>query len=150
MVILAGKAARAKLVRERAVVVQQPITRCITGYFCGVCKPDYSMALVMGLHPRLGRDSPVAMLTEDLLRTITEMTRPKRKLPDWMCCGWPVRMLQRRRAAAVLFSSRTAKRKRELEDTTPEAADTAPQASNIDPENERTPTELRSQAPQEN
>ena len=143
MVIFAGKGLRAKLVRKRAVVVQQPIARCITGYFCSTCKPDYSMALAMGLHSRLGKDSPVAVLTEDLLRTITEMTRPKRQLPDWMCCGWPARMLQRRRAVAVLFSSRAAKRKRELGDTT------ASEGSSTDPENERTPTELHSQAPQE-
>jgi hypothetical protein len=77
---------------------------------------------------------------------ITEMTRPKRQLPDWMCCGWPVRMFKRRRAVALLFSSRAAKRKRELEDTTPEAADTTPQASSTDQENEGTPTAPRSQA----
>jgi hypothetical protein len=71
------------------------------------------MALAMALHARLGNDSPVAMLTEELLRMITEMTRPKRQLPDWMCCGWPVRMFKRRRAVAVLFSCRAAKRKRE-------------------------------------
>jgi hypothetical protein len=60
-------------------------------------------------------------------------------LPDWMCCGWPVRMFKRRRAVALLFSSRAAKRKRELEDTTP-------QASSTDQENEGTPTAPRSQA----
>jgi hypothetical protein len=139
MVIFAGTAARAKLVRKRAVVVQQPIVRCVTGYFCSACKPDYNMALAMALHARLGKDSPVAMLTEELLRMITEMTRPKRQLPDWMCCGWPVRMFKRRRAVALLFSSRAAKRKRELEDTTP-------QASSTDQENEGTPTAPRSQA----
>ena len=137
---LAGKASRAKLAQKHAVV-KQPIARCITGHFCSVCKPDYSMALAMGLHPRLGEESPVSVLTDDQMRTIIEMTRPKRQLPDWMCCGWPVRMYKRRRAVAVLYSSRAAKRKRELEDTTP-------QASSTDQENERTPTAPRSLAPQ--
>ena len=105
MVIFAGKA-----VRKRAV--KTPVARCVTGYFCSTCKPDYSMALAMGLHPRLGKDSPAAVLTDDLLRTITEMTRPKRQLPDWMCCGWHVRMQQRHRARAVLLASRAATRRR--------------------------------------
>ena len=72
-----------------------------------------TMALAMGLHSRLGKDSPVAMLTEELLRMITEMTRPKRELPAWLSCGWHDRMQQRRRARAVLFSSRAAQQERE-------------------------------------
>lgn len=124
------------MVRKHAVV-QQPIARCITGYFCSVCKPYYSMALAMGLHPRLGKESPVAMLTEDLLHTIIEMTKPKRQLPEWMCCRWNIRTVQRRQPSAVLFSSRPAKRELELADTT------APQESNTTPEKECTPTALR-------
>ena len=111
--MLAAKAVRAKLVRKPAVV-QQPIARCITGFFCSVCKPDYGMALAMGLHPRLGEESPVAALTEDLLRTIIDMTKPKRRVPPWLSCDWDDRMLQRRRACAVLFSARRAQRRREL------------------------------------
>jgi hypothetical protein len=111
--MLAAKAVRAKLVRKPAVV-QQPIARCITGFFCSVCKPDYGMALAMGLHPRLGGGSPVAVLTEDILRKIIEMTRPKRQLPLWLSCGWHVRVQQRHRARAVLDSSRRAQRKREV------------------------------------
>jgi len=93
--------------KRKHAVVQQPLARCITGFFCSACKPDYGMALAMGLHPRLGEESPVAVLTADLLRTIIEMTRPKRQLPAWLSCGWDVRMQERR-------SSRVAKRKREL------------------------------------
>jgi hypothetical protein len=125
--MLAAKAVRAqrpKLVRKHALV-QQPIARCLTGYFCSVCRPDYSMALAMGLHPRLGEESPVAVLTEDVLRTIIEMTRPKRQLPLWMSCDWHGRMQQRRRARAVLDSSRTTQRKR---------LSTPARASNTNPE----------------
>ena len=71
------------------------------------------MALAMGMHTRLGRESPVAALTGDLLRTIIEMARPKRELPAWLSCGWHDRMQQRRRARAVLFSSRAAQQERE-------------------------------------
>ena len=88
MVILAGKAVRAKPVRKRAVVVQQPIARCITGYFCSTCKPDYNMALAMGTHGRLGEASPLANLTDDLLRKIIEATKPRRTLPAWMSCSF--------------------------------------------------------------
>lgn len=98
---LAGKAL------QKPAVVNQPIARCITGYCCSVCKPDYNMALAMGLHMRLGEDSPLAVLTDDLLRAIIEMTKPKRQLPAWMSCSWNVRMQERR-------SSRVAKRKGEL------------------------------------
>jgi hypothetical protein len=69
----------------------------------------------MGLQERLGKDSPLAVLTDDLLRTIIEKTKPKRQVPAWMSCSWNVKMQQRRRARAVLESSRAAKRKREKE-----------------------------------
>jgi len=140
MVIFAGKASRAKKVLKHAGL-KQPDTRCITPHFCSVCKPDLSMALAMGLHTRLGEESPVAVLTEDLLRTIIEMTRPKAQVPMWMSCNWHVRRQQRRRALAVLLSSRRAQRKRELPG--PTAAHTA-QASSTNPEREYTPTELHS------
>ena len=101
--------------RVRYALLNQPIERCITGYFCSVCKPDYNMALVMGLHPRLGEDSPVAILTGELLHMIIEMTKPKRKLPAWMSCSWNLNFVKRRRASAVLECSRAAKREREDE-----------------------------------
>ena len=114
----AAKASRSARARKHAVVehavVQQPIARCVTGFFCSVCKPDYGLALAMALHPRLGEQSPAAGLTEDLLRTIIEMTRPKRQLPAWLSCAWHVRMQERHRARAVLDSSRRAQRRREL------------------------------------
>jgi hypothetical protein len=100
-------------------VVGKPGVRCIGGPFCGVCQPDYDLALAMGLHPRLGKESPVAMLlgtmTADLLRTIIYMTRPKREVPAWLFCDWDVKMQKRRRAIKVLNSSRAAKRRRENE-----------------------------------
>ena len=99
--------------RLRAAVVDQPVARCITGYCCSVCKPDYILAMTMGLHPRLGEASPVAGLTEDLLRIIIEKTKPKRQVPAWMSCSWNVKMQQRRRARNVLEASRAAKRKRD-------------------------------------
>ena len=84
-----------------------------------MCQPDYDLALAMGLHPRLGKESPVAMLlgtmTADLLRTIIYMTRPKREVPAWISCDWDVKMQKRRRAIKVLNSSRAAKRRRENE-----------------------------------
>jgi hypothetical protein len=106
---LAGKAL------QKPAVVNQPLARCITGYCCSVCKPDYNMALAMGLHMRLGEESPLAMLTDDLLRTIIEKTKPKRQLPAWLSCSWNVTMQKRRQARAVLDSSRASKRKREDE-----------------------------------
>ena len=123
MVMFAGKGltrvrVRAKLAGkalQKPAVVSQPIARCITGYFCSVCKPDYNMALAMGLQERLGKDSPLAVLTDDLLRTIIEKTKPKRQVPAWMSCSWDLKMRQRRRARAVLESSRAAKRRREKE-----------------------------------
>ena len=90
---LAGKASRAKL--------SQPFARCITGYCCSVCKPEYHMALAMGLHWRLGEASPVAWLTEDLLLMIIERMKPRRQLPAWMSCSWNVTMQQRPRARAT-------------------------------------------------
>ncbi len=106
---LAGKAL------QRPAVVNQPLALCVTGYFCSVHKPDYNMALAMGLHMRLGQDSPLAVLTDDLLRSIIEKTKPKRQVPAWMSCSWNVTMQKRRRARAVLDSSRASKRKREQE-----------------------------------
>ena len=108
--MLAGKAPRTKLPHK----ARHPSAPCITPLFCGVCKPHYSMALAMGLHPRLGEESPGAALTEALLRTIIDMTKPKRRVPPWLSCDWDDRMLQRRRACAVLFSARRAQRRREL------------------------------------
>ena len=105
-------------------VVGKSGARCIGGAFCSVCQPDYDLALAMGLHPRLGKESPVAMLlgtmTADLLRTIIYMTRPKREVPAWISCDWDVKMRdvkmqKRRRAIKVLNSSRAAKRRRENE-----------------------------------
>jgi hypothetical protein len=69
--------------------------------------------MTMGLHPRLGEASPVSVLTEDLLRTIIEKTKPKFKVPAWLSCNWDLKMRQRRRARAVLEASRAAQRKRE-------------------------------------
>ena len=119
--VACGQRLRAKMKQEncamrtklRAAVVDQPLARCITGYCCSVCKPDYILAMTMGLHPRLGEASPVSTLTDDLLRMIIEKTKPKRQVPAWMSCSWNLRMQQRRRARAVLDASRAAQRKRE-------------------------------------
>lgn len=97
---LAGKASQAKLLQKTAVL-SQPFARCITGYCCSVCKPDYHMALAMGLHRRLGEASPVAWLTEDLLRMIIERMKPRRQLAAWMSCSWNVTMQQQRLARAT-------------------------------------------------
>ena len=100
-------------------VVGKPGVRCIGGRFCSMFQPEYILTLVMGLHPRLGEESPVAMLlrtmTADLLCTIIDMTRPKREVPAWFFCDWDVKMQKRRRAIKVLKSSRTAKLRREHE-----------------------------------
>ena len=90
--------------------LNQPFVRCITGYFCSVCKPDYTMAVVMALHKRLGEHSPMAMLTGDLLHIIIEMTKPKRKLPAWMSCSWNLNFAKKKRARTVLECSRAAQR----------------------------------------
>ena len=99
--------------------LNQPFVRCITGYFCSVCKPDYTMAVVMGLHKRLGEHSPIAMLTGDLLHIIIEMTKPKRKLPAWMSCSWNLNFAKKKRARTVLECSRAAQRLRQHDSTTP-------------------------------
>ena len=112
MTIRVRKASRVKVLQKAAV--KQPIARCITGYWCSICKTDYILAMTMGLHSRLGEGSCVSTLTPELLQMIIEMTKPKRQLPAWMSCSWNVKMQQRRRARAVLESSRTAQRKRGL------------------------------------
>jgi hypothetical protein len=71
--------------------------------------------MVMGLHQRLGQQSPVAVLTGELLHMIIEMTKPRRKLPAWLSCSWNLNFSKRRRASAVLECSRAAKRRREDE-----------------------------------
>ena len=83
-------------------------------YSCIMCKPDYVIALVMALHPRLGDLSAVAALTADLLHMIIQMTRPHRMLPGWMSCTWNLYLQQRRLARAVLECSRAAQRKRDI------------------------------------
>jgi hypothetical protein len=104
--------------RVKYALLNQPFQRCITGYFCSVCKPDYNLALTMGLHPRLGKDSPVAVLTGELVHMIVEMTKSKRKLPAFMSCSWNLNFAKRRRARAVLECSRAATRVRDNVDTT--------------------------------
>ena len=115
----AGKASRPTKMPKHAGL-KRPIARCITPRFCSVCEPDLSMALAMGLHTRLGEESPVGVLTADLLYAIIEMTRPKRQVPMWMSCDWHVKLEQRRRALAVLLSSRRAQSRRAH--TTPDQA----------------------------
>ena len=61
---------------------------CATGFCCDACKPDYRMAVAMGMHMRLGEASPFAYLTDDLLNKIIESTTPKRAIPEWMSCTW--------------------------------------------------------------
>ena len=99
----------------RDALLNQTVERCITGYCCSVCKPDYILAMAMGLHARLGEDSPVAALTGDLVHIIVEMTKSKRKLPAWLSCSWNVIMQKKIRARAVLECSRAAARMREYE-----------------------------------
>jgi hypothetical protein len=81
-----------------AVTVAKPVEKkhksnahCVTGFYCGACKPDYHMALAMCTHRRLGEASPLANLTDDLLHNIIKSTMPKRKLPEWMSCTWKAR-----------------------------------------------------------
>jgi len=85
---IAGKAATTPRVRAKRAGKAQPLVRCITGYCCSTCKPDYNMALAMGTHGRLGSASPLADLTDDLLRQIIEATKPRRTLPAWMSCSF--------------------------------------------------------------
>ena len=85
---LAGKASTKPRVQAKRAGEAQPLARCITGYFCSDCKPHYNMALAMGLHGRLGEASPLANLTDDLLRKIIDGTKYKRTLPAWMSCSW--------------------------------------------------------------
>jgi hypothetical protein len=106
---------RAMRANLRAAVVQQPMVRCLTGYCCSVCKPDYILVMVMGLHQRLGQQSPVSVLTGELVNMIMEMTKSRKKLPAWLSCSWNLNFAKKRQARAVLECSRAAKRKREDE-----------------------------------
>lgn len=100
--------------RVKYTLLNQRFEVCMVPYSCIMCKPDYVIALVMALHPRLGEQSPVAVLTADLLHMIIEMTRPHRMLPGWMSCTWNLCLQQRRLARAVLECSRAAQRKRDI------------------------------------
>jgi hypothetical protein len=94
----AGKVRVSKRARET-----QPLARCISGYFCSTCKPDYNMALAMGTHERLGQASPLASLTDDLLLKIIDGTEPRRQVPAWMSCTWSAR--KARKIARTAHSS---------------------------------------------
>ncbi len=96
-------------------LLNQAAIRCMPVYFCSLCKPDYVIALVMGLHPRLGDESHLAVLTLDLVHMIIDMTHPKRKMPPWMSCTWNLEFAKRRRARAVLECSRASQREREYD-----------------------------------
>jgi hypothetical protein len=98
--MIAGKGPRKVRVRTKYAGKSQLVAGCLTPFYCRVCKPDYNVAFVMGLHPRLGEASPVAALTEDLMRTIIEMTKSKRQVqvPLWMSCDW-IDSTQQRRGA---------------------------------------------------
>ena len=87
---LAGKAPTKPRVRAKLAGKDKPKARCISWFCCSACKPDYSMALAIGLHRRLGEASPLANLTDDLLRKIIENTKPRRWRPEpaWMSCSW--------------------------------------------------------------
>ena len=85
---VAGKASTKPRVRAKCAGKPQPFARCITGFCCSACKPDYSMALAMGLHGRMGQASPMANLTDDLLRKIIDATKPRRTILPWMSCSW--------------------------------------------------------------
>ncbi len=85
---LADKDSTKRRVRAKRAGETQPLARCITGYFCSTCKPDYNMALAMSTHERLGQASPLANLTDDLLRKIIDGTKPRRQVPAWMSCTW--------------------------------------------------------------
>jgi hypothetical protein len=87
--VVAGKASRIGMsagkasTKRRVQGKPQP-----TGFLCSACKPDYHVALAMGMHPRLGQASPLGALTDDLLRKIIEATKLRRTLPAWMSCSW--------------------------------------------------------------
>lgn len=87
--------------------------RCRHGYLCIMCKPDYILAMVMGLHRRLGDESAVAVLTGDLVHMIIEMINPKRQMPRWLSCSWDVNCGKRQQARALLECSRAAQRERD-------------------------------------
>jgi hypothetical protein len=87
----AGIGSTTHAVHRQPAPARQPIARCITGFLCSACKPDYNIALAMGLHKRLGEASPLANLTDDLLRKIIESTKPRRTLAAWMSCSFSVR-----------------------------------------------------------
>jgi len=101
--------------RVKYALLNEPVQRCTPAYLCSLCKPDYIMAVVMGLHPRLGEESPVAALLPDLLQMIIDMTKHKRQLPAWMSCSWDLNTAKTRQARAVLDCSRAAQRRREDE-----------------------------------
>ena len=87
---VAGKAPTKPRVRVRLAGKDKPKACCISWFCCSACKPDCSMALAMGLHARLGEASPLANLTDDLLRKIIANTKPSRwrSEPAWMSCSW--------------------------------------------------------------
>ena len=87
----AGNVSTKPRVRAKHARATQPRARCITGFFCSACRPDYNIAIAMGLHPRLGQVSPLAQLTDDLLHKIIENTKPRRTLPAWMSCSFSLR-----------------------------------------------------------
>jgi hypothetical protein len=99
--------------RVKYALLNQPAVRCMPVYFCSLCKPEYIIALAMGLHPRLSDESPVAALPVDILHMIIDMTKPKRQFPAWMSCTWNLSSAKRRQARAVLECSLAAQRKRE-------------------------------------
>jgi hypothetical protein len=102
---LAGKASTETTTRAQATLARkpQPLARCLTGFFCSTCEPDYIMALAMGTHERLGQASPLANLTDDLLRKIIDGTKPRRQVPAWMSCTWSAR--KARKIARTAHSS---------------------------------------------
>ena len=96
----AGKDSTKRRVRAKRAGKTQPLARCISGYFCSTCKPDYNMALAMGTHERLGQASPLASLTDDLLRKIIDGTKPRRQVPAWMSCTWSARKARKTERSA--------------------------------------------------
>jgi hypothetical protein len=78
-------------VRRQPAPARQPIARCLTGYWYSRCTADNNIALAMGLHQRLGEASPLAPLTDDLLRKIIDSTKTRRTKPAWMSCSFSIR-----------------------------------------------------------